>query len=131
MTMFERFGRNARVAVVLAQEEARELSSDAIDPEHLLVGVVQSAGHGLSAVLGECGLTTEALRIRLMADAEEADPEPDAEFDADAEALRHIGIDLRAVRDNIAHTFGADAFDSAVRRSGRRRRRRGHIPFAK
>src|SRR5215203_235772 len=35
---------NPRVSVVLAQEEACELNSDEIRPEHLLVGVLQSAG---------------------------------------------------------------------------------------
>ena len=34
--MFERFTRDARAAVVLAQEEARELGARAIGPEHLL-----------------------------------------------------------------------------------------------
>ncbi len=53
--MFERFSRSARVSVVLAQEEARELN----------------------------------------------------------------------------RTFGADAYDNALRKSGRRGRRRGHIPFTK
>jgi ATP-dependent Clp protease ATP-binding subunit ClpA len=30
----------------------------------------------------------------------------------------------------VARTFGADAFDNALSRSGRRRRRRGHISFS-
>ena len=42
--MLERFTRSARVAVVLAQEEARDLGAREIGPEHLLVGVLQSAG---------------------------------------------------------------------------------------
>ena len=60
--MFERFSRNARVAVVLAQEEARELNVDEIRPEHLLVGVLQSAGRDLSGVLGGYSLTAEVIR---------------------------------------------------------------------
>ncbi len=40
--MFERFSRHARIAVVLAQEEARELGANDIRPEHILVGVLQS-----------------------------------------------------------------------------------------
>ena len=63
--MFERFSRSARVSVVLAQEEARELSSDEIRPEHLLVGVLQSAGRDLSGVLGGYGLTADTIRGRL------------------------------------------------------------------
>ena len=31
----------------------------------------------------------------------------------------------------MARTYGADAFDNALPNSGRRRRRRGHIPFTK
>ena len=57
--MFERFARDARVAVVLAQEEARELGDRAMGPEHLLVGVLQSAGRDLSAVLTGYGLTVD------------------------------------------------------------------------
>ena len=57
--MFERFARDARAAVVLAQEEARELGDRAMGPEHLLVGVLQSAGRDLAAVLTGYGLTVE------------------------------------------------------------------------
>jgi ATP-dependent Clp protease ATP-binding subunit ClpA len=125
--MFERFSRNAKVAVVLAQEEARELAAGDIRPEHLLVGVLQSAGRDLSALLAGYGLTAETVRSRLVL----ADGPDDETFEADTEALRSIGIDLRAVRDTVNRTFGADAFDNALRPSGRRRRRRGHIPFTK
>jgi ATP-dependent Clp protease ATP-binding subunit ClpA len=125
--MFERFSRNARVSVVLAQEEARELHSDEIRPEHLLVGVLQSAGRGLAGLLSGYGLTAEAIRGRL----ESADSSDDETFDDDADVLRSIGIDLRAVRDSVSRSFGADAWDNALRKSGRRRRRRGHIPFTK
>jgi ATP-dependent Clp protease ATP-binding subunit ClpA len=125
--MFERFSRNARVSVVLAQEEARELNAEEIRPEHLLVGVLQSAGRELSGVLSGYGLTADVIRGQLKA----AESSGDESFDHDADVLRSIGIDLRAVRDAVAETFGADAYDNALRKSGRRRRRRGHIPFTK
>jgi ATP-dependent Clp protease ATP-binding subunit ClpA len=128
--MFERFTRHARVAVVLAQEEARELRTREIAPQHLLLGILQSAGNDLADVLSGYGLTTDAVRTRLL----EASPAVDESLDEDAEALRAIGIDLRAVRDSVAGTFGADAFDNALRRSGRRRgrqRRSSHIPFTR
>ena len=119
----ERFARDARAALVLAEAEVRELGDDAIGPEHLLVGVLQSAGRELSAVCSEAGLTVEAIRARL-------DGGRDAfTFDDDAAALTAIGIDLKAVRDNVIRTFGPDSFDDALRRSGRRRRRRGQIPL--
>jgi ATP-dependent Clp protease ATP-binding subunit ClpA len=125
--MFERFTRQARVAVVLAQEEGRELRTREIAPQHLLLGVLQAAGNDLSTVLSGCGLTVDVVRTRLI----EASTKTDDSFDEDAEALRAIGIDLRAVRDSVSQTFGADAFDNALPRSGRRRRRRGHIPFTR
>ncbi|MGV9798258.1 Clp protease N-terminal domain-containing protein [Mycobacterium sp. NPDC003449] len=125
--MFERFSRNAKVSVVLAQEEARELAADDIRPEHLLVGALQSAGRDLSALVAGFGLTADTVRGRLVA----GEAPGDESFDADAEALRSIGIDLHAVRDKVDRTFGADAFDNARRPSERRRRRRGHIPFTK
>lgn len=118
--MFERFSRTARLAVVLAQEEARDLGSDEIRPEHLLVAVLQSAGSGLDSLLAGHGLTVTAVRSRLAADVLD---------DADADALRTIGIDLKAVQDSVARSFGADALDNALSRSGRRRRR--HLPFTR
>jgi ATP-dependent Clp protease ATP-binding subunit ClpA len=127
MTMrpFERFTRNARVAVMLAQEEARELSDRETGSQHLLLGILQAAGDELSALLSGYGLTAEALRARLTESST-----ADRSFDEDADALRAIGIDLRAVRDSVARSFGADAFDNALSRSGRRRRPRGHLPFS-
>jgi ATP-dependent Clp protease ATP-binding subunit ClpA len=125
--VFERFSRSARVAVVLAQEEARELNADEIRPEHLLVGVLQSAGRELSNMLGGYGLSADAIRDRLTT----AESSVDESFDDDAKVLRTIGIDLAAVRDSVDRAFGTGAYDNALRRSGRRRRRRGHIPFTK
>ena len=122
--MFEKFTKEARAAVVLAQQEARDADVGEIRPEHLLVGVVQSAGRDLAAVLSEAGLTADALRVRLSSAG-------DDDVDEDAAALRAIGIDLDAVRDAVERGFGPDAFDDAVRSSGRRQRRRGHLPFTR
>jgi ATP-dependent Clp protease ATP-binding subunit ClpA len=123
--VFERFARNARVAVMLAQEEARELCDRETGSQHLLLGILQTAGEELSAVLTGYGLTAEVARARL-AESSTADKS----FDEDADALSTIGIDLRAVRDSVARTFGAEAFDNALSRSGRRRRPRGRISFS-
>src|ERR1700739_2278869 len=107
--MFERFTRHARVAVVLAQEEARELRAREVAPQHLLLGVLQAAGNDLSTVLSGYGLTAELVRARLIeAASKTTTDEASPDFAEDAEALRAIGIDLRAVRDTIARTFGAD-----------------------
>lgn len=125
--MFERFSRHARVAVVLAPEEARELEANEIRPEHILVGVLQSSGRELAALLAAFGLTSDVVRAELA----DADVPGDESFDGDAEALRSIGIDLRSVRANVDRTFGDGAFDNALRSTGRRRRRRAHLPFTK
>ncbi|WP_349269968.1 Clp protease [Mycolicibacterium parafortuitum] len=120
--MFERFSRNARAAVLLAQQNARELGDERIGPEHLLFAVVQSAGRDLSATLAGYGVTVEEIRHRI------ADGRGDP-FDEDADALRPLGIDLSAVRRNVDRDFGQGAFDDALRPGGSGRRRR-HIPFA-
>jgi ATP-dependent Clp protease ATP-binding subunit ClpA len=120
--MFERFHRDARIAVVVAQEEAREMHAGEITPGHILLGVLESAGHGLSELLAQHGLTTDAVRSRLVAD--------DAPLtDDDAVALRSIGIDLDEVRDRIAKAFGEDAFRRGGRRDRGRRRSGRHIRF--
>jgi ATP-dependent Clp protease ATP-binding subunit ClpA len=123
--MFERFARNARAAVMLAQEEARELCDRETGSLHLLLGVLQAAGEELSAVLTGYGLTADVVRTRLA----ESSP-GDTSFNEDVDALSTIGIDLGAVRDSVARTFGSDAFDKALSRSGRRRRPRGRISFS-
>ena len=62
--MFERFTPGARKVIVVAQEDARDLGSAEIGPEHLLTGVLQGAGHELASALREFGLTIEAVRPR-------------------------------------------------------------------
>ena len=135
--MLRRFSRGARVAVATAREEASELNLDEVRPSHVFVGVLQAAGavesaasdraHGLGALLSAYGLTAGVVRAQL-ADATTPD---DSSFDEDADALESIGIDLRAVRDSVARVFGADAWDNALCKSGRRRRRRRQIPFTR
>jgi hypothetical protein len=121
MAIFERFTRSARVALVLAHEEARELDDAEVTPEHLLVGVLRASSRDLSAVLRGYGLAVESVRAKLVESGGES-------FADEAEALRTIGIDLRAVKEAVTQTFGTDAWRNASRWS-RRRRRRGHIPF--
>jgi ATP-dependent Clp protease ATP-binding subunit ClpA len=125
MRPFQRFARNARVAVMLASEEARELHDRETGSEHLLLGVLQAAGEDLTNVLNGFGLTADIVRARLAKTST-----GEKSFDEDADALSTIGIDLRAVRDSVARTFGSDAFDQAMSRSGRRRRTRGHMSFS-
>jgi ATP-dependent Clp protease ATP-binding subunit ClpA len=125
MRPFQRFTRNARVAVMLASEEARELCDRETGSEHLLLGVLQAAGEDLSTVFEGYGLTADVARARLSETSTS-----EKTFDEDADALSTIGIDLRAVRDSVARTFGSDAFGKAMSHSGRRRRHRGHMSLS-
>ncbi|MBF6365121.1 Clp protease [Nocardia puris] len=128
--MFERFTKSARFAVVGAQEDARALRSPSIGVEHVLLGVLAHAEPDVKALLAEEGLThagvTAALRQRRRG-------EPLG--DADAEALRSIGIDLDAVRESLEATFGENALDGPEPAPPRglfgKRRASGHIPFTR
>jgi ATP-dependent Clp protease ATP-binding subunit ClpC len=69
--MFERFTDRARRAVVLAQDEARELGHSHIGTEHLLLGMLRDSGGGSSSVaasaLTSLGITLEAAREAVAA----------------------------------------------------------------
>ncbi|MCP2299019.1 Clp amino terminal domain-containing protein, pathogenicity island component [Nocardia amikacinitolerans] len=129
--MFERFSRAARTAVVIAQEDARELRSPTIEVEHVLLGLLAQGEPELKALLAEAGLTHESARSALSAKGRGEPLGPE-----DAEALRSIGIDLDAVRESLEAGFGADALDRPVQEErrgffGRSRWSGNHIPFTK
>ncbi|MFI7668701.1 Clp protease N-terminal domain-containing protein [Nocardia sp. NPDC049526] len=129
--MFERFSRSARTAIVIAQEDARELRAPKIEVEHVLLGLLAQGEPELKTLLEEAGLTHRQVLESL---GQQAKGQPlGAE---DAEALRSIGIDLDAVRESLEATFGEDALERAVpeerSRFGRGRDRNwGHIPFTR
>jgi hypothetical protein len=120
---FERFNLDARVAVALAQELACAEGTNNIRVEHLLLGVLENPGYHLLSLLRGVGLTADVIRDRLTC----AESSAGKSFEADAEALLSIGIDLRAIRDAIDRTFGANTYDSVLPKYGRRRR--GLAPF--
>lgn len=126
--MFEKFTGAARAAVVQAHGEAKELSAPRIGTPHVLLGVLAvESDSTLGAVCGESGLTATTVRERLAGGAEERPL-----GDADAEALRSVGIDLDAVRESVEATFGVNALDGVdtpAERRGWFARRGGHIPF--
>ncbi|WP_330233207.1 Clp protease [Nocardia sp. NBC_00508] len=127
--MFERFSRSARMAVVIAQEDARALRASNIEVEHVLLGLLSQGEPELTALLAEAGLTHEGVR-RMLSEKGEGDP-LGAE---DAEALRSIGIDLDAVRESLEAHFGEDALDRAEPEPPRGPfgwGRGGHIPFTR
>ncbi|MFJ1459664.1 Clp protease N-terminal domain-containing protein [Nocardia sp. N2S4-5] len=140
--MFEKFAKPARHAVVVAQEEARELRSPSIDVEHVLLGLAAAPDPGLRKVLSDNGITADGLREALRRDHGEDESGPAGEplGEEDAAALRSIGIDLEAVRESLEATFGEDALERAIPAEEQPRRSRfrlggsmtfGHIPFTR
>ena len=143
--MFERFTDKARIVVILAQEEARQLDHPRIGTEHLLLALLRPTSGLACAVLREAGLEhAQAHRevIRLW-----SEPPRMALSAADVAALKAIGIDADAVLATTAEVGPVVACQeslSAPRRIVHRaamllhgvgwprrgpRRRTGHIPF--
>lgn len=119
--MFERFTRDARQAVVLAQEEARQLHHRYIGTEHLLLGLLGQRETPSSQVLSQHGINREQ--------AFEAVVRYVGTDDLDADALATVGIDLSAVRERVEATFGKGALDKPAQSPRGRSRVPGHIPF--
>ncbi len=142
--MFERFTRASREAVKQAQIEARELGHPRIGTEHVLLALLADGQSPIAVLLREDGVDHAGVRAELtrrVGACNTVPPEPLADTDqADAAALRAIGIDIEAVRRAIEENFGPDALQlpppEAPRRRGFLRRSAGssparrHIPFS-
>ncbi|MET7773821.1 Clp protease N-terminal domain-containing protein [Nocardia sp. NPDC005366] len=130
--MFERFSKSARSAVVIAQEDARELRSSTIEVEHVLLGLLAQAEPELRDLLAEAGVTRDGVK-RTLARRDGGGPLGQE----DAQALRSIGIDLDAVRESLEANFGQDVLERPAPEEnggffGRDRGMRfGHIPFTR
>jgi ATP-dependent Clp protease ATP-binding subunit ClpA len=108
----ERFTDEARRAVVVAQEEARELQAGRIEPVHLLLALSRDPGRG-GAALRAAGIDHAGLTSAVRSTDGALDPD----------ALAVLGVDLDQVRASVEAAFGPGALDrgSAVPR--------GHLPF--
>ncbi|MBM7808102.1 ATP-dependent Clp protease ATP-binding subunit ClpA [Geodermatophilus bullaregiensis] len=111
--MFERFAQEARRAVVVAQQEARDLRAGHVGPVHLLLALTRDPGRG-GTVLRSVGLDHATVRDALTRSGGQLD----------AEALAAVGIDLDSVRAAAESTFGPGALDRGPLA------RTGHVPFA-
>ncbi len=102
--MFERFTTGARETVISAQHERAALGHPFVGTEHLLLGLLNEGGGIAYTVLSRAGLRRDHVReeVRRL-----VNPPPLGE--ADAEALRTIGIDLDEVRARVEETFGEGA----------------------
>ncbi|WP_406107932.1 Clp protease N-terminal domain-containing protein [Micromonospora globbae] len=128
--MFERFTDRARETVRRARDEARAEGQRPVGTEHLLLALLADEDGLASRLLTDAGVTADDLRRRVRRHTESGGV---GLGDADAAALREIGIDLAAIVARIEETFGPDALREAEperpRRWGRRRRYTGG-PFS-
>src|SRR5262245_7259969 len=92
--MFERFTRNARAAVIGAQEVARQHRATEVRPAHLLESLVAKNGTLVMQVLAGLGAPGDEVRRVVRGLGSPYFGVLDAE---DAEALRLLGIDLADV----------------------------------
>ncbi|MFU8875818.1 Clp protease N-terminal domain-containing protein [Micromonospora sp. SL4-19] len=119
--MFERFTDRSRTVVRHALDEARAEGRRPVGTEHLLLGVLADGDNLAVRVLAQCGVRAEELRAAV---ARHVAPGVDGLGEADAAALREIGIDLAAIVARIEESFGPDALREAApaprRRWGRR-----------
>lgn len=127
--MFERFTKPARIAVIVAQEEARELQHRQIGSEHLLLALLAGdEADPARSTLEAHGLDHDSARTQLLRIT--------GTGDLDADALRSIGIDLGEIRRRMESEFGAGALDDQPHPTKRGRWLKrgarvdtGHIPF--
>lgn len=141
--MFEHFARDARLAVVHAQDSARELGHRWIGMEHMLLAIV-GIEDPTGAAFRDLDVTPERVRaqlIRMIGPGQAGSTDRFARVDS--AALAAIGIDLNAVREKVTATLGPDALRRVPehRRRGpirllRRRVRRakpitGHLPLTR
>ncbi len=127
--MFERFTDRARTLVRQARDEARAEGQRPVGTEHLLLALLADGDSLAVRVLRDAGVTADDLRARIRRHTETGST---GLAEADAVALREIGIDLAAIVARIEESFGPDALREAVppprRRWGRRQRPGG--PFS-
>ncbi|MFI7248197.1 Clp protease N-terminal domain-containing protein [Micromonospora chalcea] len=119
--MFERFTDRARTVVHHAVDEARAEGRGPVGTEHLLLGVLADRDSLAARLLAAGGIEADALRAAV---ARHTAPGPGGLGEADAAALREIGIDLAAIVSRIEKSFGPDALREATPRPRRWWRRR-------
>ena len=77
--MWQRFTEDARNLVFAAQKIAQASGSDAVRPEHLLLGLLIDAESAGTRVLLALGIAPERLRQEVVSRIEARDPDPDPE----------------------------------------------------
>jgi ATP-dependent Clp protease ATP-binding subunit ClpA len=138
--MFERFTEDARMVVVTAQEQARELGHRWIGCEHLLLAIARTED-AVGEPLRDAGITPSRVRAEIVKMTGRRTDAADLFENIDGDALAAIGIDLDVVRGKVEAIFGPNALRSPMATSQRRwwrprsadhrprSRPTGHVPF--
>jgi ATP-dependent Clp protease ATP-binding subunit ClpA len=106
--VFERFTELAKRAIVASQDAALSLGHDFIGTEHLLLGLVATAGTA-GEVLRQHGVELARARDKTTQLLEAAGV-PATGGQAARDALSRIGIDVSAIERRADDTFGPGAF---------------------
>ncbi|MEU3250893.1 Clp protease N-terminal domain-containing protein [Streptomyces sp. NPDC006997] len=131
--MFERFTKDARAVVKGAVEHGERSGSRTVDPEHLLLALLDREASRASFALTSLGLSGRREGVaRALAEARRRA----GLSQADAEALAGLGIDVSAIVSRVeeAHGVGALAGDRAAgdpAAAGGKGWRGGHRPFSR
>ena len=116
MVMFDRFTVQARRVVAQAEAEARGFAHPWLGTEHLFLGVLAQPDTRAAGVLAKFGVRLDSARDALTAVVGRGGIP-----DADAAALRTVGIDLDQVRRAAEASFGPGALDQLPARRCRAR----------
>jgi ATP-dependent Clp protease ATP-binding subunit ClpA len=108
----------AREVMRLALAESEQLGHGYLGDEHVLLGLLREQASPASSLLQAHGLDLASARAELQR-LSAAGLMPRSRAD-DAAALRAVGIDVEAVRQQLVTAFGAEAVGAAVWRASRR-----------
>ncbi|GAB2725943.1 Clp protease N-terminal domain-containing protein [Streptomyces bullii] len=104
--MFERFTRDARQVVKGAVEYAEQAGAPSVDPEHLVLSVLDRRGSRASFALAALGLAERGESVR----AALAEARRRAGLSrADADALAGLGIDVSEIVARVEEVHGVGA----------------------
>ncbi|MER6320646.1 Clp protease N-terminal domain-containing protein [Streptomyces coelicoflavus] len=124
--MFERFTKDARAVVQGAVEHAGEARAGTVEPEHLLLALLDRESSRASFALAALGVDEhrDAVRRELREVRRRA-----GLSQAETEALAGLGIDVSEIVARVEEAHGAGAMSVGDRKSGRRWS--GHRSFSR
>ncbi|HEV2375803.1 MAG TPA: Clp protease N-terminal domain-containing protein [Streptosporangiaceae bacterium] len=116
--MWDRLSEQAREVMRLALAESEQLGHGYVGDEHVLLGLLRDQASPAASLLRGHGLDLASAHAELQR-LSAARLMPYSRAD-DADALRAVGIDVEAVRQQLVTTFGEQAVGAAIWRASRR-----------